>query len=139
MELERQTLHKNKEIGRAFSQVTLDDDYNLPDFKPDLTKVIREKGSVHFDEIHVNNGHIWFKGILEFQILYRTDLDNGKINCLKGEIPFQESLSIDETQELDPVKVEGRIEDICVSAMKTRCLSMASLIEFRSVSEKPAD
>ena len=33
MELERQVLHKNKEIGKAFSQITLDDDYNLPDFK----------------------------------------------------------------------------------------------------------
>ncbi len=139
MELERQTLHKNKEIGRAFSQVTLDDDYNLPDFKPDLTKVIREKGSVHFDEIHVNNGHIWFKGILEFQILYRTDLDNGKINCLKGEIPFQESLSIDETQELDPVKVEGRIEDISVSVINSRKLSIRSLVEFRAAAEKPEE
>ena len=83
MELERQILHKNKEIGRAFSQVTLDDDYNLPDFKPDLTKVIREKGEIHFDEIHVNNGHVWFKGILIFDILYRTDLDGKKINSLK--------------------------------------------------------
>lgn len=139
MELERQTLHKNKEIGRAFSQVTLDDDYNLPDFKPDLTKVIREKGAVHFEEIHVNNGHIWFKGILDFQILYRTDLDNGKINSLKGEIPFQESLSIDETQELDPVKVEGRIEDISVSVINSRKLSIRSLVEFRASAEKPEE
>lgn len=139
MELERQVLHKNREVGRAFSQMTLDDDYNLPDFKPDLTKVIRERGKVHLDEIHANNGHVWFKGILEFDILYRTDLDGRKINSLNGEIPFQESLSIDGTQEFDPVRVDGRIEDISVSVINSRKLSIRSLVEFTAVAEKPEE
>ena len=139
MELERQILHKNKDVGRAFSQITLDDDYNLPDFKPDLTKVIRERGEIHFEEIHVNNGHVWFKGMLSFDILYRTDLDSKKINSLKGEIPFQESLSIDGAEELDPVKVEGRIEDISVSVINSRKLSIRSLVEFRAAVEKPEE
>lgn len=139
MELERQVLHKNKEIGKAFSQITLDDDYNLPDFKPDLTKVVRERGEIHFEEIHVNNGHVWFKGMLSFDILYRTDLDSKKINCLKGDIPFQESLSIDGAEELDPVKVDGRIEDISVSVINSRKLSIRSLVEFRAAVEKPEE
>ncbi|MCI8635584.1 MAG: DUF3794 domain-containing protein [Eubacterium sp.] len=139
MELERQILHKNREVGRAFSQMTLDDDYNLPDFKPDLTKVIKERGKIHLDEIHVNNGHVWFKGVMEFDILYRTDLDNRKINSLNGEISFQESLSIDGTEELDPVKVEGRIEDISVSVINSRKLSIRSLVEFTAVAEKPEE
>lgn len=139
MELERQILHKNKDIGRAFSQITLDDDYNLPDFKPDLTKVIRERGEIHFEEIHVNNGHVWFKGMLSFDILYRTDLDSKKINSLRGEIPFQESLSIDGAEELDPVKVEGRIEDISVSVINSRKLSIRSLVEFHAKVEKPEE
>lgn len=139
MELERQLLHKNREIGRAFSQITLDDDYNLPDFKPDLTKVIRERGEILFEEIHVNNGHVWFKGTLAFTILYRTDLDSKKINCLKGEIPFQESLSVDGAGELDPVKLDGKIEDISVSVINSRKLSIRSLVEFHAIIEKPEE
>ena len=139
MELERQILHNSREVGRAFSQVTLDDDYNLPDFKPDLTKVIKERGKIHLDEIHVNNGHVWFKGVLEFDILYRTDLDGKKINSLNGEITFQESLSIDGIEELDPVKVEGKIEDISVSVINSRKLSIRSLAEFTAVAKKPEE
>lgn len=139
MELERQVLHKNRDVGRAFSQITLDDDYNLPDFKPDLAKVLKERGEIHFDEIHVNNGHVWFKGMLAFDILYRTDLDGKKINSLKGEIPFQESLSIDGAQERDPVKIEGRIEDISVSVINSRKLSIRSLTEFSASIEKPEE
>ncbi len=139
MELERRILHKNKEIGRAFSQITLDDDYNLPDFKPDLTKVIREKGEIHFDEVHVNNGHVWFKGMLAFDILYRTDLDGKKINSLRGEVPFQESLVIEGAKELDPVKMEGKIEDISVSVINSRKLGIRSLVEFSASVEKPEE
>lgn len=139
MELEKQIVHKNREIGKVFSQFTLDDDYNLPDYKPDLTKVIKEKGQLGFEEIHVSSGHIWMKGTLKFHILYRTDLDGKKINDLKGEIPFQESLSMDGIEELDPVKVDGRIEDISVSVINSRKLSIRSLVEFWAVSEVPEE
>lgn len=132
MELEKKQIHKNREKGRAFSQITLDDDYNLPDYKPDLMKVIKEKGIIHFEEINVSSGHVWIKGMLVFQILYRTDLDGRKVNRLKGEIPFQENLSMDGIEDLDPVKVNGRIEDISVSVINSRKLSIRSLVEFRA-------
>lgn len=139
METERKILHKNRNAGKAFSQITLDDDYNLPDYKPDLTKVIRERGKMYFDEIRVSSGHIWMKGVLRFQILYRTDLDGKKINSLKGEIPFQENLSIDGVEETDTVKVEGRIEDISVSVINSRKLSIRSLAEFHASAERPEE
>lgn len=85
MELERQLLHRNREIGGALNQITLDDDYNLPDYKPDLTKVIRERGSLHFDEVHASGGHVWFKGVLEcFRSYIGQILIIDKINSLKG-------------------------------------------------------
>lgn len=139
MDLEKKILHKNREVGRAFSQVTLDDDYNLPDYKPDLTKIIRERGQIHFEEIHVSSGHIWMKGMLIFHILYRTDLDGKKINDLKGEIPFQESLSMDGIEELNPVKVNGKIEDISVSVINSRKLSIRSLVEFSAIAQMPEE
>lgn len=135
MELEKKQIHRNREKGRAFSQITLDDDYNLPDYKPDLMKVIKEKGTVHFDEITVSNGHVWIKGVLVFHILYRTDLDGKKINRLKGEIPFQENLSMDGIEDFDPVKVNGRIEDISVSVINSRKLSIRSLVEFMAAAD----
>ena len=139
MELEKQIVHKSREIGKAFSQITLDDDFNLPDYKPDLTKVIREKGKLHFEEIHVSSGHIWMKGVLKFHILYRTDLDGKKVNDLKGEIPFQESLSMEGIEEFNPVKVDGKIEDISVSVINSRKLSIRSLVEFHGISVVPEE
>lgn len=139
MELEKQIIHKNREIGKAFSQITLDDDYNLPDYKPDLTKVIKERGRLYFDEIHVSSGHVWMKGVLKFRILYRTDLDGKKINNLQGEIPFQESISMEGIEEFDPVRVTGKIEDISVSVINSRKLSIRSLVEIHANSFTPEE
>lgn len=139
MELRKQIIHRNREIGKASSQITLDDDYNLPDYKPDLTKVIREQGKLVFDEIRVSGGHVLLKGVLKFHILYRTDLERKKINQLSGEIPFQESISVDGAEESHQVRAEAVIEDISVSVINSRKLGIRSLIEFHAVVETPEE
>ena len=34
-------------FASAQSQITLDDDYNVPDYRPDIVKVLKEKGELH--------------------------------------------------------------------------------------------
>ncbi len=53
MEIKKQNIHMNYEKASAMSQITLDDDYNLPDYRPDIVKVLKEKGEIRFDEIQV--------------------------------------------------------------------------------------
>ena len=44
LECERQQIHVMNEKGKAITQITLDDDYNLAEYKPDILKIIEEKG-----------------------------------------------------------------------------------------------
>ena len=44
MELEKNFIHKNELIASAYAQATVEDDYNLPDYKPDLMKMIDAVG-----------------------------------------------------------------------------------------------
>ena len=46
MELIKKYIHMNREKGKAVTQITLDDDFNLPDTKPDLIRIILEKGEI---------------------------------------------------------------------------------------------
>ena len=64
MEIKKQNIHMNYEKASAMSQITLDDDYNLPDYRPDIVKVLKEKGEIRFDEIQVKEGRIYVKGNL---------------------------------------------------------------------------
>lgn len=104
MQLNKIKLHSCTTFASAQSQITLDDDYNVPDYRPDIVKVLKEKGELHFDEVKAAAGAAWLKGRLVFRVLYRSDQENGKISCLKGEIPFQEKLNMDGVQEYDVIQ-----------------------------------
>ncbi len=44
MDLTKKYIHMNREKGKAVTQITLDDDFNVPDMKPDLIRIILDKG-----------------------------------------------------------------------------------------------
>lgn len=132
MEIERTYIHMNQAKGHAESQVTIDDDFNLMDYKPDIVKVMKTKGDVRFDNIRVNDGHIYIKGNLCFEVLYRNDLSEKKLDQLSGTIPFEEMLCMDDVDELDPVRVTAQMEDISIGIINSRKLSIRALFMLRA-------
>lgn len=132
MELRKIKLHSCRKKGKAVSQITLDDDYNVPDYRPDIVKVLKEKGELVFDEITPMAGAVWMKGKLVFKVLYRSDQENGKISSLRGELPFQEKLNIDGLLEYDKVRAEGSIDDLSIGVIHSRKLSVRALIVLKA-------
>ena len=137
MQLNKIKLHSCTTFASAQSQITLDDDYNVPDYRPDIVKVLKEKGELHFDEVKAEAGAAWLKGRLVFRVLYRSDQENGKISCLKGEIPFQEKLNMDGVQEYDVIQASGEIEDLTIGVIHSRKISVRAVILLKT--EEPQE
>lgn len=137
MQLNKIKLHSCTTFASAQSQITLDDDYNVPDYRPDIVKVLKEKGEIHFDEAKAAAGAAWLKGRLVFRVLYRSDQENGKISCLKGEIPFQEKLNMDGVQEYDVIQASGEIEDLTIGVIHSRKISVRAVILLKT--EEPRE
>ena len=51
MELVRRTIHMIRQKGKAVSQMTLDDDYNIPEAMPDAGMIVQEKGKIEIEEV----------------------------------------------------------------------------------------
>lgn len=139
MELKKVKLHRCREKGSAVSQITLDDDYNVPDYRQDIVKVLKEKGELRFDEVKAANGAVWVKGSLIFKVLYRSDQQDGKISSLRGEIPFQEKLNIDGLAEYEPVSAKGEIEDLTIGVINSRKLSVRAVVVLKAEAEEELD
>lgn len=133
VELTKKYIHQNCQKGKAFTQITLDDDFNVPDSKPDVVRLIQDKGEIKIEEAAVTAGHIRLKGALRFQALYRCDSEERKINSFDGEIPFQEILAIDGADEYDTARVRWQIEDLSVGVINSRKLSVRALVQFSVV------
>lgn len=138
MELSTIKIHTARQIGRAESQITLDDDYNVPDYRPDIVKIIRQQGTIKLEETKSAPGAVFLKGKLVFRVLYRSDQENGKISCLKGELPFQEKLNMDGISEYDPVRVNGEVEDLSIGVIHSRKLNVRAVLILRGVIERTA-
>lgn len=139
MELKKKYIHMSHEKGRAMSQITLDDDYNVPESKPDIMRIITVKGDIHLEEAKAETDRVQLKGSLEFQVLYRSDREENGIAFLEGSIPFNENLNLDGAEEFDPVKVKWEIEDLNIGIINSRKLSIRSLVVFTAVIDEVKD
>lgn len=123
------------QIAKAESQMTVDDDYNVPDYRPDIVKIIKEQGQLKIEEVKPTAGAAWIKGKLIFRVLYRSDQETGKISCLKGELPFQEKLNMEGLSEYDQVRAWGEIEDLNLRVIHSRKLNVRAVLVLHGVAE----
>ena len=56
MELRKESVQMLHVKSRATSQVTFDADYNVPDAKPDMGRLIQSKGDIVMDEVRLSEG-----------------------------------------------------------------------------------
>ena len=70
MELRKESVQMLQIKSRAASQVTFDTDYNVPDAKPDVGRLIQNKGDVSMDEVRLSEGKAFISGNLNVDILY---------------------------------------------------------------------
>ena len=65
----RMPVYKNN----ASVQMTLDSDFNVPDMKPDIERLIQEKGTLHIRDIKPSKDKCIIRGELAFGVLYMGD------------------------------------------------------------------
>ena len=56
--------------GRSITQITIDDDFNVPDVKEDVERIIKYDGNVQTEQVRVLENRAGIKGKLAFRVLY---------------------------------------------------------------------
>lgn len=58
MQLKQYPIHRKYKKAEAKSQLTIGDDYSVPEGKPDIAEVLQKKADFHVDEVHTEKGKI---------------------------------------------------------------------------------
>ena len=98
----------------AVSQITFDEDLNVPDIKPDVGRMIQKKGEIHIDDVQISEGHAFLTGALMVYLLYVSDSEERKIQSLLGTLPIGETMHLEGLENGDKVRVKWDIEDLSV-------------------------
>ena len=103
MELERKYVTLSKQKGHAVSQVTLEEDLNVPDQKPDIFRIVHRQGEFCPDEIKGEAGKVKVRGIFHYRILYIGEGAGHMPELLEGSIPVDEVVFLNDLEEGDQV------------------------------------
>lgn len=144
MELIKRNIHMDCLRCRASTQMTLEDDVIISDSRPDAAKLIMDRGNVSIDEVKVTDDHVNVKGKMHFHVLYLAEKGSGtqdgsNVDQMQGSLPFEEMIFMEGVRGGDPVTTEWEIEDLSISLINSRKLSVQSLISLQLSCEDICD
>lgn len=139
MELIKRNIHMDRVRAEAVNQITLEDDMNIPENKPDVEAVNMEKGEVVIEEVKSGTDAVSIRGKLCFSILYRTTENGSCLIMLEGKIPFEEKINLQGATGQDSVIVNGIVEDLNIGIINSRKLSIQSVITLNARIEELYD
>ena len=73
---------------QAVSQITFDEDLNVPDAKPDVGRMIQKKGEIQIEDLQISEGHAFISGALLVALLYVSDSEERKVQSLLETLPI---------------------------------------------------
>ena len=130
MKIEKKTVQSGILKLEKNVQITIDQDMNVPDTKPDVEKVVESRGEVHVDEIEMLTDRIRIRGMFLVQILYLSAEKEQKSSCMEHEFALEEFMNVEGTQPTDAAKVSVDLEDLTVSVINSRKCGVRSVLFF---------
>lgn len=130
MELVTHTIHTNEIKCKSNIQATLEDDMNVPDTKPDIEKLIKTRGEIQLNDVTPSDGKVNIRGNLLFSLLYFSNDDIRPIHNIKGQIPFNETINMDNVTASDDIFCHFELEDCQASLINSRKVSIRAILSL---------
>lgn len=142
MRIDREEIHENKIVCSNTMQITLDDDFNVPDSKADIETIVKERGSVHIDTVKAVGDRAEVTGGMDFAVLYAGS-ESGEKSVLPvkmtGTMNIGEVVNLSGDCENTYVSCQAKLEDITVKMIHSRKLSVKAIISLTVVCEEIHD
>lgn len=132
MELNKKTIHMKHQKGRVEQIVTIDDDFNVPDSKPDIVKKIKENADIVIEKVRPMEERVSVGGELRYRLLYATE---DGCACMSGAALFDESVAMGGVTPQDVVKCVCELEDVTVTVINSRKISVKAVITLEITAE----
>lgn len=129
MELKKESIQVLRKKSHARSQITFDEDFNVPDAKPDVGRLIQHKGRIIMEDVRLTDGKGILTGNLEADVLYVGE-ESGIVSSLTVKLPFEETLNLKNITNGDKMCLKWEIEDLAIRLIHSRKLNIKALVTF---------
>lgn len=135
MELEKRNIYMDRMKYKAGTQIALEDDRNLQDSKPDIARILGQKGCIRLEELKPAPDHVTMRGKLYYKVLYQSD-EEQEICSVEGSIPFEEQVHMDGLGAEELVQARWELDDMTIGMINSRKLSVQAVACFELFAEE---
>ena len=128
MDLVKKNIHMDHTKVSTITQLSLEEDMNLPENKPDCSQICFHRGWVETEEVKALADEVRISGRLMFCLLYHTEEGGCSLVKLEGKIPFEEKVNLQGVNPSDLVSASGEVEDLTIGMINSRKLSVRSVV-----------
>ncbi len=142
MRLDYINIHEYSTKCTANTQITLDDDFNVPDSKPDIDVIVKECGNIIIDNIKINQDKANVEGTLKFSLLYTGKRANDGRHLpvkMEGDMSFRDNINLSCEADDTYVTCSSKLEDLTIKAINSRKISVKAIVELKIVCEEIKD
>ncbi|MCC8102650.1 MAG: DUF3794 domain-containing protein [Clostridiales bacterium] len=130
MDLLMKNIHMCNQTKHATTQITLDEDLNVPDVRPDVDMIIQSQERVTLEHTRAEMGKLYLDGFMEVSILYMDATKERRIHRLDTKLPFDETFVMEGLEPGETARVRHETEDLNVSLINSRKLAVRALVSF---------
>lgn len=139
MDLLMKNIHMCRQVRNARAQITLDEDFNVPDARPDVEMIIQSKERVVLENVRAENEKVFIDGAMEAGILYMDNTKERQVHRLDMKLPFAESFPVEGLRAGENIRVRHETEDLNVSMINSRKLAVRSVLSFEASADEIYD
>ena len=130
MELKQHLIHRKYYKCEAKNQITIGDDYSIPDGKSDIGAVLQKKAEFQVDEVHTEKGKVRIQGTLKLWVLYLTERSSKPLDFLETEFSVDEILYMDGAENGDNLKIDWNVEELKVAIVHPGKISVRVIVSL---------
>ena len=138
MELIKRPIHYTQEGKSIFDQFYLDEDYNVPEQKDDVRRIIQGSAECRTEDIRPVENYVKVTGKVYFRILYMTASGDPKPAVLEGSLPFEEMVYA-ESDGNETFFIRGMRTEFTGTVVNSRKLSLRVMAEMEIGRERLRD
>lgn len=139
MELIKKNIHMEHRINLADTQISLEEDQNISDQKPDAFQIVCKKACVKIGERKIQEEAVTIKGMLLYKVLYLTDEKDKRLCSIEGEIPFEEKIYTNGNSADDGVRIRAKAEDLSMRLINSRKLNIRCIVSVSIMQDELFD
>ncbi len=126
----KETLCINQEIGQKTDTAIVEEDFVVPDIKPDILSTIRTSGNVCIYKKEVMDGKVKIDGMVQVYIMYLADEENSCVRSLNATLDFSKTIDFDVVKEGMVLEEKVILKSVECRVLNGRKVNVKALLDF---------